>query len=153
WDVGTVSPAFPQTLIITATVTVPATSANTATVSHADQFDPNTANNTDTTSIVPQQANLAILKSVDQSRPNVGDTITFTITLSNSGPNSATGVTVSDLLPSGLQFVSATPSAGTYDDASGLWDVGTVSPTTPQTLIIEATVISPTAQTNTASVS
>src|SRR5262249_31574100 len=81
WHVGTVSPGVPQTLTITATVIDPGTSANTVTITHSDQFDPDPGNNTDTTSIVPQQANLAILKSVDQSRPNVGDTITFTITL------------------------------------------------------------------------
>ena len=36
----------PQTLTITATVVSPAAQTNTATISDADQFDPNTANNT-----------------------------------------------------------------------------------------------------------
>ena len=49
--------------------------------------------------------------------PNVGDTITFTVTLTNNGPNAATSVQVTDLLPAGLTFVSATPSQGTYDPA------------------------------------
>jgi uncharacterized repeat protein (TIGR01451 family) len=152
WTVGTVSPGIPLTLILTATVTSPGATANTATVSHSDQFDQNPGNNTATTSIVPQQADLAVLKSVDQPRPNVGGIVTFTVTLSNSGPNTATDVVISDPLPSGLQFVGATASQGAYDNATGLWTVGTVAPSTPQTLLIEARVVSPDAQTNVAAV-
>ena len=57
----------------------------------------------------------------------MGDTITYTVTLIDDGPDAATGVTVTDLLPAGLTFVSATPSQGTYDPATGLWTVGTVN--------------------------
>src|SRR5262245_18230434 len=65
----------------------------------------------------------------------------------------ATGVRVTDLLPVGLTFVSATPSQGTYTSGSGLWDVGTVVVGTPQTLAIVATVVSSAPQTNTAAIS
>ena len=82
-------------------------------------------------------------KTVSNPTPNVGDTITFTVTLTNSGPDAATGVTVTDLLPAGLTFVSATPSQGTYDSATGVWTVGTVATGAPQTLTITATVVSP----------
>ena len=91
----------------------------------------------------PQQADLAIAKTVSDATPNVGDQITFTITLTNAGPDAATGVQVTDLLPAGLTFVSATPSQGTYDHVTGVWTVGTVSPGAPQTLTITATVVSP----------
>jgi uncharacterized repeat protein (TIGR01451 family) len=78
--------------------------------------------------------------------------VTFTITLTNNGPDPATGVTVQDTLPAGLTFVSAAPSQGTYDNTTGLWDVGTVTTATPQTLTIRAQVTSPSAQTNTATI-
>src|SRR5262249_34320149 len=99
WTVGTVAvgAAEAQTLTITATVINDEPGVNTATISHADQFDPNPANNSASASTNPQHADLALVKTVSAPRPNVGDTITFTVTLINSGPNTATNVTVQDL--------------------------------------------------------
>lgn len=101
---------------------------------------------------VPQQADLALANSVSNATPNVGDTITYTVTLTNNGPDDATNVTVGDPLPSGLTFVSATPSQGNYDSNTGGWTVGTVTTSTPQTLMITARVTSPNAQTDTAAI-
>ncbi|CAH0996164.1 hypothetical protein EMA8858_02294 [Emticicia aquatica] len=50
---------------------------------------------------------LNLAKTVDNSSPNVGDNILFTIKVSNNGPDAATNVEVTDLLPTGLQFVSS----------------------------------------------
>ena len=41
-----------------------------------------------------------------------GSTISYTVTVNNAGPNSAAGVTVTDVLPANATFVSATPSQG-----------------------------------------
>jgi uncharacterized repeat protein (TIGR01451 family) len=153
WDVGTVSPGSPQTLTIQTRVDSPTPQTNTATITHADQFDPVTANNTASATETPLQADLAVTKTVSNSTPNVGDTVTFTMTLSDNGPATATNVTVTDLLPAGLTFVSATPSQGSYNAATGLWNVGTVTPGAPQTLSLVAIVVSPNPQTNTATIS
>jgi uncharacterized repeat protein (TIGR01451 family) len=130
-----------------------AAQTNTAAISHADQFDPNTANDSASATETPQQADVVVVKQVSDPTPNVGDQITFTVTLSNTGPDAATAVQVTDLLPAGVTFVSANPSQGSYDNATGVWDVGTVSPGGPQTLSITATVVSAAAQTNTAAIS
>ena len=45
---------------LTATVVSPAPRTNTATVSAADQFDPNTGNNSASVTETPQQADLAV---------------------------------------------------------------------------------------------
>ncbi len=152
WTVGTIAPGTPQTLRIAALVAGPNATTNTATITHADQFDPDTANNTSSIVVTTQQAELSLTKSVSNKTPNVGDTITYTITLGNSGPSGATGVQVQDALPSGLAFVSAAPSQGNYDSASGLWSVGKVNVGSPVTLAIQATVTSPDPQTNTATI-
>uniref|UniRef100_UPI0005945613 DUF11 domain-containing protein n=1 Tax=Gorillibacterium massiliense TaxID=1280390 RepID=UPI0005945613 len=153
WTVGTVTTASPASLTLRATVVSPAAHTNTATISHADQLDPNTVNNTSSATVTPQQADLIITNTVSSATLNVGDTITFTVTVANNGPDSATGVTVTDLLPAGLTFVSATSSQGSYNSATGAWTVGTVTPASAASLTLQATVVSPTAKTNTATIS
>ncbi len=152
WSVGTVNVGSPATLLIQATVVSAESQTNTATITHADQFDPNPGNNTATATQTPQQADLALTKTVNDTTPNVGDTITYTITLSNNGPDPATSTQVTDPLASGLTFVSDTPSQGTYDSGTGLWSVGTVNVGSPATLLIQATVVSAESQTNTATI-
>lgn len=79
-------------------------------------------------------ANLQLQKTVNDSTPNVGDEVTFTITLTNAGPDQATGVTIEDILPTGVTFVSANPSVGDFNSATGIWNVGTILPNTSFTL-------------------
>ena len=51
-----------------------------------------------------------------------GQHVTYTLTLTNNGPGAATGVKASDELPSGVSFVEA-QGDGTYDAATGVWDL------------------------------
>ncbi|WP_020215154.1 T9SS type B sorting domain-containing protein [Flavobacterium rivuli] len=69
-----------------------------------------------------------------------GNQAVFQITASNVGSVNDTNVQVSDLLPSGYQFVSATTSAGTYTAATGVWAIGNLNATTSQTLTVTATI-------------
>jgi len=85
-------------------------------------------------------SDLEVVKTSDKSTASVGDTITYTITLVNKGPNEAS-TTVTDLLPSTLTFVSATSTLGSYATTTGVWTIGNIainSATT--TLTIVATV-------------
>ncbi len=106
WTVGTVTTTAPQSLVIHATVVSPSAQTNTATISHADQFDPDTGNNSAAATETPQQADLQVIKTVDKLTPNVGETVTYTITVTNNGPDSATSVTVFDMLPPQVLFQS-----------------------------------------------
>jgi uncharacterized repeat protein (TIGR01451 family) len=98
-------------------------------------------------------ADLAIAKTASNPTPSVGDTITYIVTASDNGPDDATGVIVTDPLPAGLTFVSDTASEGSYNPATGVWAIGVMAVNTSQTLLIEATVVSPASQTNTARIS
>jgi conserved repeat domain/conserved repeat domain len=85
---------------------------NTATVSGGGET--NTANDSfsDPTAVI-QVADISITKTVVGAPPYAaGANRTYTITVVNNGGSAATGVTVSDTLPAGTTFVSATPSQG-----------------------------------------
>ena len=93
----------------TLTVTYPAagsfTNAAAATTATAD---PNLANNrAPATTVVGLSADVATTKT-GPATVAVGATATYTITTTNNGPTSATNVVVSDTLPVGATFVSAT---------------------------------------------
>lgn len=134
---------------------------NTAEVTGSDQPDPDSTPgngnpNEDDQSSVPipsASADLELTKRVSAARVNVGQNATFTIDLTNRGPDTATNVRVSDRLPVGLSFVRATPSQGSYDQISGDWTVGTLAKDARASLSVEVTVLGPGPFTNTAQVS
>ena len=55
-------------------------------------------------------ADLSLVKSDSTDPIAAGQTLTYTLTVQNAGPDTATGVTITDTLPAGVSFVSA--SAG-----------------------------------------
>src|SRR5206468_7895720 len=59
-------------------------------------------------SIRPPQADVGV--SLAGSTALFPTNLTYTATVTNSGPDAATGVTLTDTLPSGLVFVSSVPS-------------------------------------------
>jgi uncharacterized repeat protein (TIGR01451 family) len=60
----------------------------------------------------PGSANLKISKADSPDPVRVGGTLTYTIGVENLGPSPATGVTVTDNLPAGVDLVSASGPAG-----------------------------------------
>src|SRR5581483_7521417 len=152
WAVGALANGASATLALTARVSSPNTATNLATVAHADQFDPVAANNQATAALTPQLADLGLTKTVSSGRPNVGDIATYTVTLTNTGPDAATGVQVTDLLPAGLTFLGATAGQGTYGPADGIWSVGTLAAGATTTLTLTARVATSNPVVNTATV-
>jgi uncharacterized repeat protein (TIGR01451 family) len=57
-------------------------------------------------------ADLEITKTADNYSPNAGETIQFTLMVTNTGPMTATNVALEDLLPLGVTVESVSPSTG-----------------------------------------
>jgi uncharacterized repeat protein (TIGR01451 family) len=98
----------PVTVTVVAQALTVGEQSETATVS-SQAADPNPANNTATTTIlVNPAADLAV--SITASSSPVGTNIEFSynVNVINNGPSDATSVSVTDTLPAGVTFVSAT---------------------------------------------
>jgi choice-of-anchor A domain-containing protein/uncharacterized repeat protein (TIGR01451 family) len=72
----------------------------------------------------PNQADIQITKTSNNASVNNGDNVQYVITVTNNGPQNATGVVVSDLLPSSVEYLNSVASKGSYDPVSGLWTIG-----------------------------
>lgn len=83
---------------------------NTVTVAPpAGTTDVNPANNTSTAVVnIGPQADLSISKTATPTVILVDQTTSFTVTVRNLGPNTATGATFNDTLPSGLAGITIT---------------------------------------------
>jgi len=85
-------------------------------------------------------SDLEVSKSVNISTPYAGQTIAFTVTATNFGPDVANSVYVNDLLPSGYTYTSHTASTGTYSGGTGFWNIGILNNGSSETLTINAVV-------------
>ncbi len=87
--------------------------SNTATVTSTTS-DPAPGNGTSTSPAIvsPATTDVSITKTANGSRFPPSSNATYTITATNNGPAVATNVVVTDILPAGTTFVSATPSQG-----------------------------------------
>src|SRR3989475_149504 len=90
-------------------------------------FDPDTSDNTATElTTVNTSANLALTKSDSPDPVLAGNNITYTLTVTNNGPSDATGVSLSDAIPAGTSFVSAT-GGGTLTAGVVGWNLTTIT--------------------------
>lgn len=87
-------------------------------------------------------ADLSLAKTVSDTNPTFGQAISYTLSLSNAGPQTATNVEVRDDLPVGFNITSAT-GFGAYDAATGIWSVGNVPAGQTRTITLNGTVSAP----------
>jgi hypothetical protein len=105
-----------RSVIFTAKILTPGGIINEAEISKADQYDPDSPHGNGTGKgeddeagvlVNGEQADLSLKKTVSNQRPNVGDTLTYAISVHNSGPDAATNVQVKDKLPKEIQFIES----------------------------------------------
>jgi conserved repeat domain len=105
------------------------------------------------TTTTPPQANMAITKTALANPVVSGTSLTYTLGVSNSGPDAAIGVVVSDPLPPGVTFVSASTTRGSCDGSSTVnCSLGTMANGASATISIVVTPNTPGVVINSASV-
>src|SRR5205814_305050 len=91
---------------VVAQVVSPDAQTNTAAVAGANEHDPNPSNNQASATETPQLADVSVTKTDGVTSVVPGGSTTYTIVVSNSGPSTATNVSVSDVLPAGVTAFS-----------------------------------------------
>lgn len=94
-------------------------------VIHADEHDSNMTNNQDNESVdVPLSADVEVMIVVNNTEPLFGEGVKWTVVVKNNGPDDASNVLLSEILPEGLVFVYCNPTKGTY--STGQWNIGSL---------------------------
>ena len=118
---------------------------NTATETQNEY--PNTA--TAISNVHIPDPDVVITNTGNPTSANVGDTINFTLNATNNGPDSATGINVTDQIPSGFTYNSYTSSIpGSYNSTTGIWNVGTLTDGATAWLTLTGTAATNSAGTN-----
>ncbi len=158
-----------QTFIFYAKVNTPDCKAidqykNVAQVTYSNKPDPDSTPNNDDgdqseddedyatvvpdTNICDQVADLSLHKSEDNSQPWVGEQVTFTITINNDGPDAATNVGISDVVPAGYNNIANISNAGVATGNTINWSIANIAVNESATVTFTADVLTPTGTAN-----
>jgi uncharacterized repeat protein (TIGR01451 family) len=145
-DLGAPGDDSTATLSLVVDVDTTASVTNTATFVQTTPGSSGTTGTSNTVTLTPTYADIALSKTIENSTPQVGEQDSYTITASNRGPDPAPSVIVSDPLPSGETFVSASTSTGTTSESTSdggstvKWDVGSLANGASATLDLVVTI-------------
>jgi uncharacterized repeat protein (TIGR01451 family) len=153
YKVGNASEQTAVQLSITGTVRTDAAGSITNTVQihpPSGWSDPGLSNNYASASVtLPPTYKMSMTKSDGLSLVNVGDAVTYTITVTNQGPDTATAIKVLDDLAQGYLLnptytagAGTSGTAGTYNGVTGDWTGLNLTPGKTVTLSIAGTVAS-----------
>ena len=104
----------------TVPVGTPGGITNDVTITGVSQSDPDQTGDATVAITSAPSADLAVSKEDDADPVILGSQVTYSITVSNSGPDQATGVILLDTLPDTVEFVSSSNGSANCSADSGL---------------------------------
>jgi len=111
WTIGSMAKDASATLALTVRPGAAGTVINTATVASASvDINPDDDSASVSVSVLPPSADLALGLNATPNPVALGGNVTYTLTVSNLGPATATGVSATNTLPGSLSFVTAAPA-------------------------------------------
>jgi uncharacterized repeat protein (TIGR01451 family) len=129
----------PLQVVVGRSAPVAATFSSTATVSSSSPADPDPTDDsaTVTTTYVPA-GDLTLGLTSSGGPLDEGESLSWTATLVNDGPNDAAGVSLSQSLPAGFTLENVTTTHGlcTPFGAAVTCSIGTLAPATPVTVVL-----------------
>ena len=116
WNIGTLNVNQESRLKIICRVNATGVITNNVSVS-GQEVDYDLSNNNDSGIIkVSPASDLAIVKHVNVSQANFNDLVRWRLIVSNNGPDVATGVVMTDVLPDGFVYVDSVLEKGSYSN-------------------------------------
>ena len=85
-------------------------------------------------------SDLGVTVAASHAAPDVEDDVTFTVTATNHGPDTAGDAEANVTLPAGLTYKSSSTATGSYNSTTGIWSVGDLANGASATLSITAAV-------------
>ncbi|MCP4527453.1 MAG: DUF11 domain-containing protein [Aestuariibacter sp.] len=84
---------------------------------------------TNTQQLPALEADLSVIKTDDPDPATLCDDVTYTLALTNNGPDASQNVVLTDNLPAGVTYVSATPEQGSCSETGGVvtCNLGTIN--------------------------
>ena len=151
-SLGVLDSGSSATTTIEVVPTATGTITNTASVT-GDVSDPDSENNIAVQDTTVGGADLEVIKADDPDSVLVGETLTYTIVVTNHGPSTSTAE-LTDTLPASVTFVSATSTAGSCGESEGTvtCSLGVLDSGSSATTTIEVIPTATGTITNTASV-
>jgi uncharacterized repeat protein (TIGR01451 family) len=119
-DLGSLDAGGSALIVLEAHTLLASVITNAPTVS-STLPDPDPVNNTSQEeTVVAPAADLALYQTDSPDPVLVGEPLSYTVTVTNLGPNEATGVRLMDTLPAAGNLISATTSQGVCTNAGGI---------------------------------
>lgn len=151
-------------VVIPNAVITAATISNTASVT-GNEEDPVASNNTAvaTTTVGPPEVDLSVLIAASTDEPSINEAVTFTVSVTSSGPSDSEGVVLTLTVPEAITLQSINIDAGSCDvdgteiscpvgdlaaNAAVTATLDVTAPATEQLLTLAAAVTSDTSDTN-----
>ncbi len=149
WSIASLAVSASATLNVVATVDSTDETCNLSEITSGTPLDTNPANNrVEVCVMAPKSADLALAMSVGSPTVLVGGSVTYTITVTNvgnapiaAGGDPAYALDINEAFPSfpALNPTGFTVSNGTYNPATGLWNLASLGEGASATLTITVT--------------
>jgi uncharacterized repeat protein (TIGR01451 family) len=139
WSLGDLGPGESQTIVIT--TTAPSSTDRITNTALADARQRVVTQTVFATDVVTEAASLRLTKHASAGAVNVGDDLVYTLRYRNIGNQVATGVVLTDLLPSEVTVTGIISQSPLISSDPLVWSIGAVTPgLAPGEIVITTTV-------------
>jgi uncharacterized repeat protein (TIGR01451 family) len=139
WSLGDLGPGESRTIVIT--TTAPSSIGPITNTALADARQRVVTQTVFATDVVTEAASLRLTKRASASGVNVGNDLVYTLRYQNIGNQVATGVVLTDILPSQVTLTGILSQSQLISSDPLVWSIGSVTPGLPPGEIVITTTV------------